>query len=260
MANPQPDQYLKLSNELSEAMCRAPWLPYHVRCFVFIMRQTYGFNRTWAEIRNRDFVKATGINKANICRAIRQLVGANAVVVQSDNKKAPSYRIQKDYDLWGSLPARRKPLSNRTTTVVQSGNKTLSNQATPIYNKDKKDNLKTPAELSADPPPDPSGQEKKPTPKTKKKRAKTIATGWPKDFGISNGMAEFAIEHGYDPAKLDQLMQAWHDQCDAKGYKYKNWRSAYRNMIRADWKAHKIYKSPAKAPRPWEKYGKETPQ
>lgn len=242
MASPQPDQFLKLSIELAEAFCRAPWMPYHMRCYFFILRQTYGYHRKEAPISNRDFVEATGMDKANVCRAIRQLVGAKAVVVQSDNKQAPSYRIQKDYDLWGPLPDRSIPLSNRTTNVVQSDNKTLSN-VTPIPIKDIKER-KIAAEVSADPPPK--------SPKKKSTRKKN-GTKWPPGFELKNGMREYAVKQGYAADKVDDLFESWRLACESRGYRYKSWLAAYQKMCRDDWDGHKKYKATEKKVYPWQK-------
>jgi hypothetical protein len=213
---------------------------------------TWGHHETWAKIRNRDFVEATGINKSHICRAIRQLVGAKAIVVQSDNvatsgnKNAPSYRIQKDYDVWEPLPGQYETLPNQATNVAQSGNKTLPNQATTPIKEIKE--RKITAEVSADPPPPLPGEEKKPTPKPKK-----IKTGWPEDFELRNGMREYAVAQGYDPEKVEELFETWRLQCIAKGYTYKDWVAAYQNMCRSDWSAHKKYKATEKKVYPWQK-------
>lgn len=252
MANPQPDQFTKISTELLEALCRAPWMPYHMRCYFFILRQTYGYHRKEAPISNREFAEATGINKSHICRAIRQLVGAKAIVAQTGNvaqkgnNAAPTYRIQKNYDLWEPLPERYSPLPNRATNVAQSGNKTLPNRATaPI--KDIKERKITPPP-SADTPPPLSGEKKKPTPKPKKK-----LTDWPTDFGLQNGMREYAVKQGYAADKVDDLFESWRLACESRGYRYKNWLAAYQKMCRDDWDGHKKYKATEKKVYPWQK-------
>jgi phage replication O-like protein O len=248
MACPQPDQFTKFSNEYLDALCRAPWLPYHVRCLLFIARQTWGHHETWAEIRNRDFAEATGIDKSHICRAIRQLVGAKAIVAQSGNKRALSYRIQKDYDIWEPLPEQYEGCLIRQQNVVTLGNKTLPNQATPPIKEIKE--RKIAAEFSADPPPETSEKEKKSTPKAKKK-----LTDWPPDFALKKGMHEYAVAQGYALDKIDDLFESWRLACESRGYQYKNWLSAYQKMCRDDWDAHKKYKAPVKKRYEWQAAG-----
>ena len=247
MANPQPDQFTKISTELLEALCRAPFIPANIRCLLFIMRRTWGYNKTWARLRNYEFVEATGIRRRNLPRYLNQLSEAKMIVATSDDKLGKNYRIQKDYELWREPKPLGKLSSDMMSNVIRCDNKLSSDvMTTPII--DNKDNLKIDPPPSADPPPPLPGEEKKPTPKPKK-----IKTGWPEDFELRNGMREYAVAQGYDPEKVEELFETWRLQCIAKGYTYKDWVAAYQNMCRSDWSAHKKYKATEKKVYPWQK-------
>lgn len=132
MANPQIEKgYIKISNEIYDALCkiRIPGEPRQL--FDFIIRKTYGFNRKEALLTLDEF-RITGISdKGNISRGLKKLQKMGVIIVtKRDNKSDCFYSIQKDYDLWEPLAKKPKtigkkadePLSKLTKSFVKIDN------------------------------------------------------------------------------------------------------------------------------------------
>lgn len=95
MANPQPDQFTKLSNELLEAMCMAQlsgqeWCVVHT-----VIRKTYGYGKKSDWISLSQLTEATGLIKQRVNEAKQKLI-AKKVLIQSGRKLS----LNKDYDMW----------------------------------------------------------------------------------------------------------------------------------------------------------------
>jgi len=69
----------------------------------------------------------------------------------------------------------------------------------------------------------------------KKRKEKNIsaASPIPVDFDISESVKEWADKNGFN--RLDEHLDNFVCQSKAKGYKYKDWDSAFRNAIRKNW-------------------------
>jgi hypothetical protein len=71
---------------------------------------------------------------------------------------------------------------------------------------------------------------------SKQKHIKTntrVKTEIPKDFAVSESVAEWAKAKGFD--KLDQHLESFIAKCNANGYKYADWDAAFREAVRGDW-------------------------
>ena len=113
MANPQPDQFTRISNELLEALARIRISGEENQVLRVIIRKTYGFHKKMDAIALDQFTLATGLKKPTVCRALSKLLMKN-MIIKNDNKRISSYGIQKDYSLW-------KPLSKKIT-IIKKGN------------------------------------------------------------------------------------------------------------------------------------------
>lgn len=124
MASPQKENgYTAIADEIMDALIQYRIPGEQMQCTLFIIRKTYGYNKTWDNISSSQFVKATGMNKGNVGRAIRALIDKK-IVVKKDNKHIPSYRFNKDYNKWKSL--------SKKTTVVKKDNRALSKKTPTI--------------------------------------------------------------------------------------------------------------------------------
>ena len=111
MASPQlEDGYLKIANELWDALTRYRIPGEQRQCLDFILRKTYGWGKKMDVISLSQFVKATGMGKPHILRATYTLRDKNIIVIKKDNGIV-SYGINKDFDSW-------EPLSKRVTTFI----------------------------------------------------------------------------------------------------------------------------------------------
>ncbi len=133
MANPQPDKFTKISNELLEAIIRTYMSNYEHRIFWLIVRKTYGYNKKSDWISQTQIVEETGIRKQHVSRTIKKLYNKN-MIMKIENKLA----IQKDYDLWelpkqvtsnpNGLPGK---VTQTGSKVTQMGVKSNPNGGTP---------------------------------------------------------------------------------------------------------------------------------
>ncbi|MGD8786551.1 MAG: hypothetical protein PVJ60_03935, partial [Phycisphaerales bacterium] len=88
-------------------------------------------------IANSQFVKATGLKRPNVTRAIRKLQEMNLIVIKKDNRERVSYSLQKDYTKWKPL-SKKIMLSKKIRAVIKKDNKLLSKK---MPTKDNKDNI-----------------------------------------------------------------------------------------------------------------------
>jgi phage replication O-like protein O len=95
MANPQPDQFTRLSNELLEAMCMVQ-LSGQEWCIVHtVIRKTYGYNKKSDWISSSQITQATGLIKQRINEAKKKLI-AKKILIQDGRRLS----LNKDYDQW----------------------------------------------------------------------------------------------------------------------------------------------------------------
>lgn len=65
------------------------------------------------------------------------------------------------------------------------------------------------------------------------KKKKSIKTGLPEGFCVSDGVKKWAKEKGF--GQLEQHLESFVSKCKAKGYSYVDWDEALMNAIRDDW-------------------------
>ncbi|MBI5414478.1 replication protein [Candidatus Peregrinibacteria bacterium] len=102
----EQDGFTKIPNEILEEMARSRIFTEKARVFFVILRKTSGWNKEQDWIALSQFVKMTGIDKPNVCRALRSLQ-RNRIVVKTDNK----YRIN-------GIPTQWEILSKGTTFIT----------------------------------------------------------------------------------------------------------------------------------------------
>jgi len=107
MANPQTENgFLKIANDLFEAIIRQKLASSELRIFLFVIRKTYGFKKTWDRISYSQLSEGTGITRNHINRVLKSLkqkkmIDSRAVLTRlTGNPYSIEYRIQKDYELW----------------------------------------------------------------------------------------------------------------------------------------------------------------
>jgi phage replication O-like protein O len=102
MANPQPDKYTRISNELMEQLPFFKFNGTQLRLLLIVIRFTYGFCRKEWELSLKFLSNATGLHKEQVKRELNTLIAGNVITVI----KAASFNqtrvlaLNKDYDKW----------------------------------------------------------------------------------------------------------------------------------------------------------------
>lgn len=94
MANPQPDKFTKLSNELYEAIMTSDFSKRQRKVLDLIIRMSYGCQKKYALIRPIDF-ELVGVWKVDIQKELRYL--EKAKVIFRDGERI---ELNKNYDQW----------------------------------------------------------------------------------------------------------------------------------------------------------------
>lgn len=122
MANPQKENgNTQIANEILEALCKKRISGQSMQVLLFIIRKTYGWHKKQDQISLSQFALGTGLDKPHIVRNIRKLLTQNIIISQKGNAKGNTYRFNKDFDTWKSLP--------KKASVAQKGNLPLPKKA-----------------------------------------------------------------------------------------------------------------------------------
>jgi phage replication O-like protein O len=117
MANPQPDQYTKISNEILDALTRFRIPGESMQIIFVIIRLTWGYKKKADNISLSQFVDRTGLKRPNVIRAIQWLVD-HQVIMKDTKSYVNEFSINKDYDMWIQLKKHPKSGSESDTTKV----------------------------------------------------------------------------------------------------------------------------------------------
>jgi len=141
MASPQVENgYIRIANELWDALCKIR-IPGECRqVFDVIIRNTYGFNKKEDRISLSQFEEMTGIKRQNIKRAIDKLISMNMVFIERKTTCVSSFRVNKNYDEWKPLDKRetviKKDDSHKTPTVIISDETVIKIDDSTVINSD----------------------------------------------------------------------------------------------------------------------------
>lgn len=94
MANPQPDQFTRISNELYEAIMQTNFSKRQRNILDLVIRMSYGCRKKYAILRPSDF-EVVGVYKTHVKRELNYLSSANVIEVDGD-----VISINKDYERW----------------------------------------------------------------------------------------------------------------------------------------------------------------
>lgn len=122
------DGMTMVANELVEALCKINLSAYESRVVWCIFRKTYGYHKKTDRISYSQFELSTGLKRWHVNRALLHLIDRQIIQKNGEGYDL-EYGIQKDYDLWDSLP------KEVTNIVTETGNESLPNQVTIIDEK-----------------------------------------------------------------------------------------------------------------------------
>ena len=146
MANPRIENgYVRIANELLEAICRLDVSGSEMRILLYIIRRTYGFNKDYAEIPLSEISAAVGMRREHIQKMLKRLSTKNIIDLRTNGGTKPqTISIVKNYEKWAVELCASCLLHKTATvapTVVQNGNSSVVQNGNSTY-KDNKDNYK----------------------------------------------------------------------------------------------------------------------
>lgn len=101
MASPQlEDGYIKIANEIAEALMTINLSAYESRVLWFIFRKTYGFQKKTDWLSLSQFSDLIGLDRRLVHRAIKGLLSKGMLVIERDDGQRVKYGFQKDYTKW----------------------------------------------------------------------------------------------------------------------------------------------------------------
>ncbi len=99
-ANPQiKDGYTKVANELLDALIKYPFSGSELRILLFVIRKTYGWEKTKDVIPFSQISRATNLDLRYVKRIIKRLVGDN-VLFKQRSPYGNILGLNKDYYNW----------------------------------------------------------------------------------------------------------------------------------------------------------------
>lgn len=113
MTSPQLENgFLRLANEIVDALAAYRIPGEQMQCLLFILRKTYGFGKKEDAISYSQFCDATGLKKPSVCRALNNLF-KKKIINKKVNGNIATYSFNKTYSQWASL-------TKKLTNVPQS--------------------------------------------------------------------------------------------------------------------------------------------
>ena len=154
MANPRIENgYVRIANELLEAICRLDVSGSEMRILLYIIRRTYGFNKDYAEIPLSEISTAVGMRREHIQKMLKRLSTKNIIDLRTNSGTKPqTISIVKNYEKWDvelcascllhkTATVEPTVVQNGNSSVVQNGNSSVVQNGNSTY-KDNKDNYK----------------------------------------------------------------------------------------------------------------------
>lgn len=116
MADPQLENgYVKIANELIEALCKTNLMGAEFMIALTVIRKTYGWDKKEDKISLTQFQKMTLMSRPRVVRSIKRLLLLNVLGSNAgDTTHTSTYWIIKDYHKW--LPSNAHVPSNAYVT------------------------------------------------------------------------------------------------------------------------------------------------
>jgi phage replication O-like protein O len=139
VSSPQLEGYIRITNELFDALVRTRLSGEERQIFDCILRKTFGFNKPTDAIPLSQFEAATGLDRGNICRSIKKLKKKRFISVKSDTGKTTTYGINKIYSQWS--PVSKVTRVNMAGVNIDNLPVSILTHSKDISSKDNKDSL-----------------------------------------------------------------------------------------------------------------------
>jgi len=130
--------YLRIANELYEAILQHPFSKRELKIVLAVIRKTYGFGKKKDDISLSQIAEMTGLNAAHISRSINDLC-LKGVLLKEQGRHAQSLEIIKNYRKWKVL-LKQQRVTKTATKGCQKSKLPVTKTATTKDNS--KDNTK----------------------------------------------------------------------------------------------------------------------
>lgn len=107
--------YLSIALSLYEALLRTPLPGRHLRVYGAMIRFLYGWKKTEDRIASSQVSQLTGIHDRDVREILDELLALNMLEAQKERGRPALWRIQKDFERWGT-PRLRTPPTPRVDT------------------------------------------------------------------------------------------------------------------------------------------------
>lgn len=219
--NPQKENgYTPIANELLEQIISFDFSKRQLLVIMAIARMTYGYSKKTDALSGWQIAKLTKLDRSDVSKTISELLKLNVIIKHETGRESHGVlvheiAINKLYKEWLTV--------GKTTTVGNSP--TVGNLPTVTVGK-------TPTQpLVKHPTHKAIKTIKQYIPTTPKKR--TSKTSIPDDFSISERVLLWAEKNGHK--NLSEHLEHFIIACNAKGYTYADWDSAFMAAIRSNW-------------------------
>lgn len=134
MASVQTEHgFTRFDNRLLEALCRLNISSSELRILLYIIRRTFGYNRTSAEISLSEIAGAVGLTNPNTSRALKKLRGCNLIVIKPNKGNRPqTLSVVENYDEW-NVP---ETASDRMSIIRNDNSAVIKNDNTAVIEND----------------------------------------------------------------------------------------------------------------------------
>ena len=110
MANPKlEDGYIRIANELYQALFKVNLNGSELRIVHFILYQTYGYNKKTRKLSATYISDGTGIPLKTVRRCLKSLVEYNVLISRGADASAKMFGINKNYEKWVLKNGERVP-------------------------------------------------------------------------------------------------------------------------------------------------------
>ena len=121
MSRPQlEDGYVRIANELLEAIIRAPLSKRELMIVLAVVRKTYGYGKKTDDISLSQLAQMTGVDRSNVSRAINDLAAAG-VLSKRQGRYGQVLGLDKNYQKWAVA---------KSATRCQNDNRAVAKTAT----------------------------------------------------------------------------------------------------------------------------------
>lgn len=157
MANPQPDKFTKISNELYEAIMQTDFTKRQRNILDLVIRMSYGCGKKFAILRPSDFT-LVGVHRNHASAELKYLERANVIKIDGDiiylNKNYDQWRVSLittfDQERFNKVLQRNLVRSDSTKTVA-SATEMVTNDTNLVANEKKQNATEMVAPMSGEP-------------------------------------------------------------------------------------------------------------